>query len=764
MVRRGASQFGVWVALLLLIPYLEFVGGAWFGLYLAPLRVASLALIAGVLGAWITAMWRDASWRPRSALLPVIVLALGSLALSTALSRHPRISLEYLAYAVILASLYLLLVRLLRMPFLAHRIPNLAVVFALVVAVFFLVAVGSRWAQWWGLVGHVTFPPLRPASESFVYGNPSSVLAVVVLFVASSLAVIKGPGIARVGLALALLAMMATVALVSGSRAGWLAIGATALVLVVGAVVDTGARAGIGAAIARVRTSRAATTVLLGLAAVAFVVGIALAPGVIRRALEGGDEIRAGFVIVALHMFYQSPIVGTGPGTWVADRVRFTQPDLVDYYIPHAHNVYAQTLAELGLVGAIIGVLVVIAIARLIWGGLGSADATRRGWGWAALAATTYFAAHSTLDFFMNMPAILFPLALPIAVLDATAAAPTISKRTGSLTRGRSGAIAFGVVVVAAISGLVRLEIAAIASQRAVDAANLGRWDAALEPAHEAVASDPDMPPYHFTLGLALSRAGDHAGAEREFRAVAEGTDLPEAWLNLASELAALGRNEEAVGALERALRLGVQRPAVAMPAGELALRLGSEGHAAQAFGAALIRSWTLAADPWWTTSRARGQAFASAFRYAIDQIAPANAWELALMAGDSDLASALAGASSNRALADLAIRAWDRDAQATADLFAGCAARPLELGWLTWCGRIAGRDGDVRAAAKYRLTAGLTLGGEEESASLLRVAGTQESGRWMSGGPAEFWGYYTYRRPTPWDLLVPDLVHLVTR
>src|SRR3990172_8939423 len=109
-------RYGVWVAILLLTCYLVFVGGSWSGLYVSSLRATSVSLAMLVLGVWIAVAWRSPEWRPKSALLPAIGAALVSLALSTVLSRYPRQSAEYLAYAILLAGLYLLLVRLLREP------------------------------------------------------------------------------------------------------------------------------------------------------------------------------------------------------------------------------------------------------------------------------------------------------------------------------------------------------------------------------------------------------------------------------------------------------------------------------------------------------------------------------------------------------------------------------------------------------------------------------------------------------------------------
>jgi hypothetical protein len=36
--------------------------------------------------------------------------------------------------------------------------------------------------------------------------------------------------------------------------------------------------------------------------------------------------------------------------------------------------------------------------------------------------------------------------------------------------------------------------------------------------------------------------------------------------------------------------------------------------------------------------------------------------------------------------------------------------------------------------------------------------------GRTIEGGLASFYGTYTYRRPTPWDLLVPSLIHFTVK
>lgn len=106
-----------WIGLAASAVYLVFIGGGSMGIDVAAIRIATLVLTAIVLLAWLLVAIRRPAWRPRSVLLPAIAACLASLAISTAFSHAPRMSLEYLGYAVVLATLYLLLVRLMAQPF-----------------------------------------------------------------------------------------------------------------------------------------------------------------------------------------------------------------------------------------------------------------------------------------------------------------------------------------------------------------------------------------------------------------------------------------------------------------------------------------------------------------------------------------------------------------------------------------------------------------------------------------------------------------------
>ncbi len=585
-------RFGVWLALVLLITYLVFFGGGWFGLYVSQIRIASLVLLVALFGVWVVAAWRHLAWRPRSVLMPAIVAILFALAASTLVSRYPRQSVEYLGFAVILAGLYLLLVRILADPFLRPRMGGLAVAFTAVLGGAFAIANVTHWIEWWGLVGRFAIPPLRPESESLTFGNPSAVLTIVLLFWCSAVAVIGLETVARRVVVGALGLLTAFAIFVSGSRSGWFAVGVA--IIVVGALWLGGrdrrrqARTWLGARLASVGGRVAAG----GAVVIAAGALVALGPTILRRLGEGGEDLRFNYLLAAGRMFAEAPVLGTGPGTWVIQRVRYTYAPETDYYIPHAHNIYAQTFAELGVVGALAGVVLLVGLAGLIRGAIRDDDPTRRRWGWAAAFAVVYFAAHQLLDFYMNMPAILFAAVLPVAWLDATSRRGSSADAPAAPARlerpARVGQVAGVVALALALVGFGLSERTASTHAGAVAAYDEGVWAEADILAQEAVVEDPAWPPYQFTEGLTAAAAGEHQRAADAFRRAAEADDLPEAWLDLAAEEALLGNGDAAREALDHAVRLGLQRPALAMAIGELAARLGNTDLAASAFAAAM--------------------------------------------------------------------------------------------------------------------------------------------------------------------------------
>ena len=759
------SRYGAWVAVLLLTCYLVLVGGGWSGLYESTLRAASVALAAVALITWIVLAWRNPAWCPRSVLLPAIVVALGSLAASTVFSRHPRQSMEYLGYAILLAALYLLLVSLLRERFFRTRIEALSVMLVVVVGGAYAIVNVAHWISWWNVIGRLAVPPLRPESESLVYGNPSAVLTLVLLLACSAIAVVGTASGRRRLIVGVVLALAAFATLVSGSRSGWLAIGFAVLATAALLATDGDRRRRAQERLAG-WASDARGRVALAVAGIGGIGAlVVLAPVIIRRLTDSGADLRINYVLAAGRMFGEAPLVGTGPGTWVIQRIAYTESPEADYYIPHAHNLYAQTAAELGIVGLLAGLVLVAGLAMLVRDAFRDDDPVRRRWGWVTAFALLYFAAHQVLDFYANMTAILFAAALPVAWLDATATRPiTTLGRALPQRLNRAASFAGVSLLVLAGTGMLITESAAMTEEAAVTHANAGDWTAADADARLAVAADPAWSPYRLTMGLAAANVGDHERAAEAFRRVAEVDDLPEAWLNLAAEEALLGHGDAAREALEEATRLGLQRPALAMAIGELAERLGDLNLADDTFVTAIATVPSLADDPWWLSDPARAARFPAILESAIEAVGPTSAWQVALMAGDAqrarDLARAAAGGT-DPVLENLVIDAWTGDDEAFRAILSICDAEPLNGAALGWAARLHARRGDDMNANVYRRWAFTASSVAVPTGAELRVSDGPKLGRTVAGNVAEFWGTYTYRRPTPWNILVPSLIQL---
>ena len=220
---RGRGRLAAWLAIVVLVVYLVFIGGGFPGIYLVQLRILSLVLIATVLATWLAWAWHHPHWRPRTVIWPAFAVSLAVFAAGTALSPTPRLGLDYLAYSVLLTGLYLLLVRLQADPFFRLRLGALTVGLTAMLCLTYIGVVVSRWINWWSLVGAIATPPLRPWFEGLTFGNPSAVMTMALLLLA--------PAIAHLGLesrgsraaAAALTVLVLIVTLLSGSRSGWLA-------------------------------------------------------------------------------------------------------------------------------------------------------------------------------------------------------------------------------------------------------------------------------------------------------------------------------------------------------------------------------------------------------------------------------------------------------------------------------------------------------------------------------------------------------------
>jgi tetratricopeptide (TPR) repeat protein len=450
---------------------------------------------------------------------------------------------------------------------------------------------------------------------------------------------------------------------------------------------------------------------------------------------------------------------------WVVERARYTLPTEQDYYIPHAHNLYLQTLAELGIVGAMAGLVVIAALARLVWMGIRSNDPLAQRLGWASLIALVYLAVHQLVDFYPNMAALGFLLALLIARLDAqTPVEPPWNASIGTAARpmlgGRVAVVALGLATLVSAGWLLRTEAAALDGQQATDAANKGDWPAALAAARRSVAADPELPPYLWTQGLAAAHEGHLEEARDALRKAAEIDDFPTAWLDVAKLELDLGNEDAARDALERAMRLGFQNPQVAFGAMTIYEALGDQDAAASAGADALVVAPSLAGEPLWRSTPSLDSIRTAAIQSALERGAPAAAYRLALEADMPEEARTLVGQipESSRAVPELIVAAWTGDETAFEDLHDMAVSNPLDTSIVSVCNRLAARSHEPEWQGPSEWTCDRTSADTEP---VVRVGGTPEARVALPGPDATWHHMYVHRRLTPNDELVPGLPHL---
>ncbi len=668
------------------------------------LAMAGIAILG-----WLAVASIRPAWRPLSRLAPALIVCFVVVAISTATSRFPRLSAEMLGYAVLLVALYLFLVALLRRPTFRLHLERLALVMGALVAVLYLGEVFQAWMVWWDVVGRLAVPPLRPAYLGLSL-SPNPIATVVLTFGAFGLAASRLRG--RVGWIARMVVVIVVLAatFITASRGAYLgaALGLVAVVVV--------------ALAARPETRERARETLRTKAAIAAVVAgtaLAVAAGVLaavsgRLTFDDGGS-RAGFARASTQMLESSPLTGVGPGTWGVLRASNTvSPDL-DQYIPHAHSVYWQTLAEFGIGGIVGAVTVVATLGLLILRALRSEDATRRRVGCATLFGVVLLAGQQFADMLMNVPAVLLAGALPIAWLDAAALPPPDGPPPPAANPPgfpfRIVPVGMAIVIVVILTGLARIESVAGVADQGVQAANDGDWQAAMDLATEAVEADPGVNIYQFQLGVAAANAGDLELAERSLLASATADDYRYAWLDLAAVRWELGDETGSRQALERAERLGLQRTALAVAAGWLRQQLGDNDAAIEDYAIAVLQLPTLVDDPFWSSPSGPVGGLDRVLEVVRDRASPITMLQIHLILGRLDLAQAEVErlTPSDPELYANLIRAWDGDPQAWAALQAVARSRPRDTTPASWCRLVATYLGDAALARRYAISIAVT-------------------------------------------------------
>lgn len=742
-----------------------FGSGSWAGTYYSNLRIyAVVAALVGLL-AWLLMALRRPELRPASGLMGALAAALAAFGIAELQAWNPRLGLDFLGYAVLLTALYLLLVRLWAAPVGWATLAVLAAVTCAVGGLAHIWATVSAWMALWSRLGQVVVPPLRFGYEGLWLGSPNAFAAFQVLLLATAAPTLWPRGRRGRASAVLLAILVGVNVALSASRGAWLGL-ALAMPVTLGAWLlttpgRTTARRVVAAGGRRLVTAGGRWLVVGAGALVVAAAGLAAAvgPALLARVMDlSGAGVRTSFLSASWRMFQSAPLTGLGPGSWVPARLSFTDATELDYYIPHAHNVPAQVLAEFGLVGVVAAVIVVLSVLRLVLRGTVDAAPAARLPALAALFACTYLAGQQLVDAFIHQPAILVALALPVARLDAMiTATPAASSTRPALLGGRLLAVVLipAVAVAAAIS--LWPEGAARMQEQAVAAANAGDWRAAETLAAQAVTVDPNLAPYQFLKGLAAAEAGDLQGAREALAAAARLDDYPAAWLDLAAVQVRLGDPKGERASLDRAVRLGWQQPTIAVPAADMYRQLRDPAAAQDLIAAAIATAPSLASDPLWQTPD-----WASIAAAAIDDVlVDPDSWtafQVALEAGRADQARMIADDldADRHDLGELTLAAWTGDQSAFEQLHALAKASPLDETTVGLCRRVARLHDPDGTAPGWTCDGNWWFG----VYPITRVGAGLDEG--VIAGPAAYpHALYAYRRPGPVELLVSWLLHL---
>jgi O-antigen ligase len=762
LARTGLIRLGAWAVLLLSGLFLLTTGGTYPGIASVEGHVVGQVIGIAVLGGWLAISLVRREWRPRTPLLVPLALASAAYLASALVSQRPRLSLEPTIAGLGWALAFLFLTRLLSMPWFRARGAVLMTAFVAIVAIGYLIQVGDEWITWWGLIGRFAVPPLRPSFAALFLGSPNLIATALMLWAPLVIVLALARYPRWIGVALA--AASATAVFVSGSRGAYLGIG-------LGGVSALGLLATRRGSLRAMANSLAGGVrrrpIALVPGVLAIALGAAFAPSVILRFAQGGGDLRIDLWKSAMTIFGEHPILGAGPGTWVQLKVAANPPGVPNLILPHAHDMYVQAAAELGIVGLLALGLLAVAIFRRLWAGWRSDRWLEAG---AVIVSLAALAGQSLVDNFSNLPFICLMVVTLVAWVDGGLVldedAPAVARRAGArptLDRWQRGPLVpvVGLIaIVVAIPTLLRVDQAATTAQQGNEAALAGHWEIALDDFEAARAEDPGFTQYEIQTAGALARVARTAEA-RDLLAHAVKTDpVAVNVIGLASLEADLGDRESALAHVREAIEFGIGEPVVALNAGLVAERLGETELALEQLADAIAWDPPLARPELWTypPRTISSASIISAARAKVDGLTAAL---ILAYAGDAVGAREELSALPPSGVRDtyLAATEWLASGPAVAlhDLELRLQADPNDWFAAAWAARIAHLHGMAAVEDRYERWA-MAVQGDAAPLVISEISAIPAAlDSWDAGLPGTY-PWAVYLRPTVPYLLMPQL------
>jgi O-Antigen ligase/Tetratricopeptide repeat len=265
------------------------------------------------------------------------------------------------------------------------------------------------------------------------------------------------------------------------------------------------------------------------------------------RLFSLSGNARAGLWRIAWQDYRHHELLGSGAGSYEAYYLQHRTSGLK---VRNAHNLYLETLADLGPVGLLL--LVVGLVAPLVAGIRARSEALVP----VAFGAFAAFLLHAGADWDWQLTAVTLVALTCAAGMLVTAPSPRFRIDFGARGLRAAALVAIALVAACALVGL-RGNAAASASQRAASEAH---WSVAVSEARTAVAWQPWSADAHTELGLALLGEGRTADARAAFQAAIDRDPGSwQAWLDLARSSSGAARQ----AALAHARELDPREPQV---------------------------------------------------------------------------------------------------------------------------------------------------------------------------------------------------------
>jgi putative inorganic carbon (HCO3(-)) transporter len=599
-----------------LLPLVLYAAFLWRSLY--SIRTLALGVLdwlvpAVGLGLWIVLRWRRGETWPRTtADLPVLVW-LAVKVLTAVLSTEVRRGL-FAAWEILTSVLLLyLLVDAVRRGWsrlLWRALYLVGAVVCVIGAVEFLAwylgwPLLSNFQQGWPAMGGLVhpFPPvLYRIGLALVNNTALSAFMALLIPPAISILLATRDREVRVGMALWLIAA-GVIVLLSLSRGGFVALGVSLPLLLLGGVRDPRFRrkwSGFSTAKVRLMLTGALGVILI----LAVGAGVLLASRLAEH--RSGDAVRMDLWRSASAMFMDHPLAGVGPGAYGIALRSYRDLAFARDHVTTAHNLYLNIAAEMGALGVLAAVWLILTLARRWWQRWrGEEPGTSQWWRMLGVgAALAGFAAQSMVDTFVES-AILLTAAFFVAQILAY---PIPKVRP----EGRQGrllwAAAFAILLLGS-AGMAWEAWGHMRFSRSLALTQQGAVEEALAAAEAARAHDPGMSLYSchagYLYGLQAAQGEEQAlqMALDRYRECMATTAVPEIadQLNATALLWQAGYRDEA-RAMTRALtgQMPLQ-PAAWLNNGWLAEQAGDRQEAVQSYRRVLARSPELAGSPFWT-------------------------------------------------------------------------------------------------------------------------------------------------------------------